>query len=47
MFEKFNRRIGKKPFVKYIDHFEGHDINTLDDLEIAELIVNSGLYKKS
>jgi len=46
MFDKFERRIGKKPFVKYINHFEGHGIETSDDLEIAELIVNSGLFKR-
>jgi len=44
MFDKFERRIGKKPFIKFIDHFEGFDVNTKEDLDIAELIVNSGMY---
>ena len=44
MFEKLHRRIGDKPFVKVIDHFEGHDVNSKEDLDVAELIVNSGMY---
>lgn len=46
MFEKLERRIGNKPFIKMIDHFEGHDVNSKEDLDVAELIVNSGMYSK-
>lgn len=45
LFENTNRRIGGKPYVKIIDHFEGHDIDTPEDFEIAEIIVRSGLYQ--
>lgn len=46
MFDKLHRRIGSKPYVKIIDHFEGHDVNSVEDLDVAELIVNSGMYNK-
>lgn len=42
-FEKLNRRIGKKPFIKYINHFEGHEVTEKEDYETAELIINSGM----
>lgn len=38
------KRIGKNPFFNFIDHFEGHEVNTPDDYAIAELIVNSGMF---
>ena len=44
VFEKTGQRICKKPYIKYIDHFEGHDIDTYDDFRIAELIVNTGFH---
>lgn len=47
MFQNTHRRIGEKPFIKFIDHFEGHDINNKEDFEMAELIVNSGMYPKA
>jgi len=28
-----------------INHFEGHEINEQKDFEIAELIVNSGMFQ--
>ncbi len=46
MFDELNSRIGSKPYVKIIDHFEGHDVNYKEDLDVAELIVNSGMYSK-
>ena len=46
MFDELERRVGDKPFVKFINHFEGHDVNTKEDLDVAELIVNSGMYSK-
>jgi CMP-N-acetylneuraminic acid synthetase len=41
-----SRRIGDNYFIKEINHFEGHDVNEPDDFEIAELIINSGMYKE-
>ncbi|MBN2057339.1 MAG: acylneuraminate cytidylyltransferase family protein [Candidatus Saganbacteria bacterium] len=43
-FLKTKRRIGNKPYIRSIDHFEGHDIDTPEDFEIAELIVNAGFF---
>lgn len=45
VFEKTGQRISPNPYIKYIDHFEGHDIDTPEDFRIAELIVNTGLYE--
>ena len=44
VFEKTGQRICKKPYIKVIDHFEGHDIDTPQDFRIAELIVDTGLF---
>jgi len=44
LFQKTGRRIGYNPYIKVIDHFEGHDIDTPEDFEIAELMVNSGFF---
>jgi len=42
---KANRaRIGSNPYIKCINHFEGHEINIEEDFNVAELIVNSGMY---
>lgn len=38
-------RIGKNPFYSVIDNFEGHEINNINDFEVAELIINSGMFK--
>lgn len=38
LFQKHRRRIGFKPYIKIIDIFEGWDIDTMEDLEMAELI---------
>jgi len=43
LFESTRRRIGIKPYFKYVGGFEGFDIESSDDYEIAELIVNAGL----
>jgi len=40
------RRIGDRPFIKTIDHFEGHDIDTPEDFAIAELLVNAGFFQQ-
>lgn len=38
LFQKHRRRIGFKPYIKIVDVFEGWDIDTIDDLVMAELI---------
>lgn len=45
VFEKTGQRISSNPYIKIIDHFEGHDINTPEDFKIAELIVNTGFFE--
>ena len=40
------KRIGNSPYIKVINHFEGHEVSSEEDFEIAELIVNSGMYPK-
>ncbi len=44
VFETTGQRISNNPYIKIIDHFEGHDIDTTEDFRIAELIVNTGLF---
>jgi len=46
LFLEKSRRIGDNHFIKVINHFEGHDVNEPEDFEIAELIINSGMYKE-
>ena len=38
LFQKYKRRIGFKPYIKIVDTFEGWDIDTLEELKMAELI---------
>lgn len=38
LFNKNKRRIGFNPYIKIVDAFEGWDIDTPDDLKMAELI---------
>lgn len=45
-FTLHNKRIGNKPYIKSINHFEGHEVESEEDFEIAELIVNAGMYPK-
>jgi CMP-N-acetylneuraminic acid synthetase len=44
-FLKQKSRIGFKPYMQIINHFEGHEINETKDFEIAELIINSGMFQ--
>lgn len=44
VFQKSGQRISSKPYIKLIDHFEGHDIDTAEDFRIAELIVDTGFF---
>jgi len=43
LFNSERRRIGQRPYVKQIGHFEGFEIDREDDFEMAELIINAGL----
>jgi CMP-N-acetylneuraminic acid synthetase len=43
---KQRKRVGSRPYLKKINHFEGHEINVKEDFRIAELIVNSGMYSE-
>lgn len=45
MFLERLKRIGENVFIKEVGYFEGHDVNEPEDFEIAELIINSGMYK--
>lgn len=38
LFKKYKRRIGFSPYIRIVDRFEGWDIDTQDDLKMAELI---------
>ena len=38
LFKKHKRRIGFNPYIKTVDMFEGWDIDTMDELRIAEYI---------
>lgn len=44
IFEKTRQRVSLRPYIKFIDHFEGHDIDTPEDFRIAELMVNTGYF---
>lgn len=43
LFESVGRRVGSKPYIHEIGHFEGFEVDRPDDFAIAELIVNAGL----
>lgn len=40
VFEKYHRRIGKKPFVKEVSFKEAVDINNPEDFDLAEALLN-------
>ena len=44
VFEKTKQRIDQNPYIKIIDHFEAHEISSLEDFRIADLIVNTGFF---
>jgi len=46
LFSQHRSRIGSNPYVKEIGHFEGLEVDRLDDFEMAELIINAGLDKE-
>ncbi len=41
VFHKYHARIGEHPFIKEVDYKEAVDINTAEDFELAEMIVQS------
>lgn len=47
MFLARSKRIGSDGYFRFISHFEGHDVAEEKDLEIARLIVNSGMFELS
>jgi len=40
VFEKYKRRIGKRPFIKEVSFKEAIDIDNPEDFEMAEALVN-------
>jgi CMP-N-acetylneuraminic acid synthetase len=46
LFKKSRHRIGEKPYIKEVGHFEGFEIDNKDDLMMAELMINAGLDKE-
>lgn len=40
VFEKYHRRIGKKPYIKEISYKEAVDINNPEDFYLAEALLN-------
>ncbi|CAA6819770.1 MAG: HAD family hydrolase [uncultured Sulfurovum sp.] len=44
-FLQHKSRVGNNPYMHIINHFEGHEINEKKDFEIAELIINSGMFQ--
>ena len=47
MYKKTRKRVGHTPFIKAVDHFEGHEIVEPEDFAMAELIVNAGMYSET
>lgn len=45
VFEQGKKRISTDPYIKMVDGFEGHDIDTKEDFELAELMLRGGLVK--
>jgi CMP-N-acetylneuraminic acid synthetase len=46
LFEKSRSRIGENPYIKEVGSFEGFEIDSEDDIMMAELIINAGLDKE-
>ena len=47
MYRKIRKRVGSIPFIKAVNHFEGHEIVEPEDFAMAELIVNAGMYSET
>jgi CMP-N-acetylneuraminic acid synthetase len=41
LFEKTRQRVSPRPYIRIVDDHEGHDIDTSEDFEMAELIARS------
>ena len=46
LFENTRHRIGENPYIKEVGHFEGFEVERVDDFNMAELIINAGLDKE-
>jgi len=44
MFLKQFKRVGGRHYTHLVNHFEGHDVGENEDFEMAELIINSGMF---
>jgi len=44
LFEKKKQRVSRDSYIKVIDRFEGHDIDTREDFDLAELILKTKLF---
>ncbi len=47
LFEKYNQRISANSFFLTVDQFEGHDIDTPEDFELAEMILKSTSWREN
>lgn len=47
MFLSRSKRIDSDGYFRFISHFEGHEVSEEKDLELARLIVNSGMFELS
>lgn len=43
LFNNTRRRVSLNPYMKFVGHFEGFEIDQHEDFEVAELILNAGL----
>lgn len=43
IFERSGKRIAPAPYIKIVNEFEGHDIDTPEDFRLADLILKAGL----
>jgi CMP-N-acetylneuraminic acid synthetase len=43
LFNNTRRRVSLNPYIKFVGHFEGFEIDRHEDFEVAELIFNAGL----
>lgn len=46
LFKKKQQRVSAKSFVKIVDDIEGHDIDTPEDLRLAEIILSNRIREK-
>ena len=46
LFERSGQRISAKPYIRNVDEIEGHDIDTPEDFELAEMIIKAEKEKR-